>query len=335
MNARAKNKKIASASTKVESICRAIEKIPCRNGVFNAREAFGTFIQHALCSITVANKHIGEPLFLTHANFELLGFSRIDLTLPDTAYAEILVAVDAYMRAVKTNPPFTDLLTPIHAHFLGANGKGLGQFFTPWDLAKLCSALAIDHQQRHGEPSPVRMSDPCCGAGGLLLAYIQDRLYDRKQHPAEPGGDVYARFERAINTRVHANDIDPLCSAMTALQLCASQFVHMLDGTSLGSVEIEVGCTLTGKKVVAFRSMSRFKVPKGVATMGTKVGLMDMLAVDQLARTPEQRRQDYVNEQELVLSNPPFGALQNEAWEVLRERWASEVPSETVEKQVA
>lgn len=137
-------------------------------------------------------------------------------------------AVLAYLEAVRHAPPFADVLTALHADLLGHHGgNGLGQHFTPWDLSCLASSLAHDHRKRHPrEMGLARVYEPCTGAGGLVLAQLQD-------------------FEGDLaGVRVEANDLDPLCAALTALQLLANQMMHR---KALGECVVTVGDALVGR----------------------------------------------------------------------------------------
>ena len=105
---------------------------------------------------------------------------------------------------------FNDYLGEI---FMRSNlgDKRNGQFFTPYHTSEMMARIIIDEnvvreKQRNGEI--LTMNDPCCGAGGLLLAGLDVmRGY----------GLNYAR-----NCFIEANDIDARCAYMTYLQLsCA------------------------------------------------------------------------------------------------------------------
>lgn len=120
--------------------------------------------------------------------------------------------VSLYFTLVAISPPYTDVLGDLHGRVLARfGGDGLGQHFTPPDLADLTAALALDHRARHPiapRSGPVRLHDPACGAGALLLAQFR--------------GDC----PRPEHCAVVAQDIDPLCCAMTALQLTANAVFH-------------------------------------------------------------------------------------------------------------
>jgi hypothetical protein len=243
----------------LRTVVKAIEQIKRENGSFNPCEALSAFVQHATVSVIEANKKIGSPVFKTLASYRQLGFKTINPGVRMPNQDQIMAAVTAYMNAVREHEAFTDLLSPIFAQFLGKGGQGLGQFFTPWDIAKVTSAIAIDHQKRHGIPAINRVHEPCCGAGGLILAVIQDHIAGSADEP----------LRAALSLDVSANDIDPLCAAMTALQISASQFVH---GIALGQVEITVGNCLVGKCSVVYQSLP---------TDPERIGLLsDVLAME-------------------------------------------------------
>jgi hypothetical protein len=251
---------------------KEIEKMPNPNGGRGGREAFAFFIQCALGAVCEANYHNGSQMFLTNSDHRALGFVAIDPDLPEATYAEVGRAVHAYLEAVRASEPFTDLISPVFAHFVGRTGKGLGQFFTPSTLALSC-AMLLDVAA-----GPLRLSDPCCGAGGLLLAYLQIQVRAlTKTNDCRTLG---------LSMEVHAGDIDPLCAAMSALQLTASQLIH---GITLGRVTVEKGDSLTNEGSPVFRSISRYTHANSDAA-------------------PVQA----------ILTNPPFGDAAGRAWERAR-----------------
>jgi hypothetical protein len=294
------------SARKIAKCSQAIEKIPGPHGRTSPSKSFAIFLQHALAATVEANRQIGEPLFLTEAQFRKLGFTPIDPDADLPGKVEIERAIAAYLEAVRDNEPFTDILTPVHANFIGKGGDGLGQYFTPWDLAKLCAALSADHKKRHGQAQdPHRISDPCCGAGGLLLAAIQEDLAGNRS--------IMDKAQAAFAIHVHANDIDPMCAAMTALQLAANQFLHML---ALGEVRIEVGDTLTGKTECVFKTKNRFALARGVAAIGTRASLPELQILDHMAGNGGNKQARPLETR--ILTNPPFGKGAMAAWDRTR-----------------
>lgn len=116
----------------------------------------------------------------------------------------------AYGGAVEVFEPFECILGRLFNEFVGAGKDSDCQHFTPWSLA--CGVVAFcpqDDGQRLREEAA--MSDPTCGTGTLLLA----RLHQLAK------GD--ATLLPAV--KVFANDRDPLCSGITALQLMSNQLI--------------------------------------------------------------------------------------------------------------
>lgn len=117
-----------------------------------------------------------------------------------------------YRQAVKACPPWSDVLVGVHARRLATTGgEGLGQYFTPEDLALLTASLVSSHRKEH-RMTPTdglyRIHEPTCGAGGLILA------------------QMIGFGDEASSCVIDAWDIDPLCCAMTALQFVANAVEH-------------------------------------------------------------------------------------------------------------
>ncbi|SDG94733.1 N-6 DNA Methylase [Paraburkholderia phenazinium] len=132
-----------------------------------------------------------------------------------------------YATAVRYSVPFTDVLGDLYTKLLAKRGgDGLGQYFTPPDLADLAAAPGIDFAVRRGDEM-LTIHEPTCGAGGLLLALFRDR-------ENQPG-------LRPEDRLIQAQDLDPLCCAMTALQFCMNAFVHQ---RPIGELIVRCGNTL-------------------------------------------------------------------------------------------
>lgn len=125
-------------------------------------------------------------------------------------------ATDAYVSAMQHAAPFECLLGELFNVVVGAGHKSDCQHFTPWGMASAIPRFLPEGMQVTEEASaaPVTVMDPACGAGTLLLAQIQDHLLK--------GG---SRPDALRNLVVMANDRDPLCAAMTSLQLLMNQLV--------------------------------------------------------------------------------------------------------------
>lgn len=121
---------------------------------------------------------------------------------------ELGQSVKSYCELVRACDPFTDVFSMLHEELLltGRRGEGLGQFFTPPDLA---DALA--------ELMPVltagkTIEDYCCGAGSLPLAALKRCAMTAPE---------------ALSTvTLILNDIDELACKVAFLQVVANMLVH-------------------------------------------------------------------------------------------------------------
>ena len=223
-------------ATSIEKLTTALRAIPTQRKAWDANQALSWFTHATLQGICRATIRLGGRPVAARCYEPLDG-----LTADEYSRAQVdamLEAADVYLAAVKEQPPFTDVLTLVHAEALGRfGGNGLGQHFTPWDLADLKGELVADHYRRHplATASP-SLYEPTSGAGGLVLGQLRHWK-----------GDLGA-------LSVVVNDLDPLCSAMTALQLLANQFVH---NKPLRECAITVGNALVSDEKLAFASVRK------------------------------------------------------------------------------
>lgn len=151
--------------------------------VFGILAAFGRSPELMLTARYTAHLNLGDE-------------ARISQLFADEALQTDLMV---YLAAVKSLPPWTDMLSFLHADVSNRSDRdSKGQHFTPPHMADVIADLFGSHQS---------VMDPCCGAGALILGYLR----------ASP--DVTAMTIQAV-------DLDPLCCAMTALQIHASGFVQ-------------------------------------------------------------------------------------------------------------
>lgn len=82
----------------------------------------------------------------------------------------------------------------------------LGQFFTPYHLSKLLADLCVGDKVSALSNKPfITLSEPTCGAGGMIIAVAQSMLE--------------AGFNPSEHLWVEARDLDDLASRMCFLQL--------------------------------------------------------------------------------------------------------------------
>lgn len=67
--------------------------------------------------------------------------------------------------AMEHNP--SDVLGTVFME-IGASYSGLGQFFTPFHVSKLCAALAAPELTEHD--GDITITEPSCGGGGMIIA---------------------------------------------------------------------------------------------------------------------------------------------------------------------
>lgn len=91
----------------------------------------------------------------------------------------------------------------------GINDRGhFAQYFTPDNVAECMAKMTLHDIPRETleKPEGLRMMEPCCGSGVMLLHALAEI---RRQHGAWG----------LSRTRAFAVDLDPLCCKMTAVQL--------------------------------------------------------------------------------------------------------------------
>jgi hypothetical protein len=138
-----------------------------------------------------------------------------------------------YARLVERRP-FEDLLGTLY-QMLGSHGHRahLGQFFTPQPVADLMAALAdpvpiLDEGDPASQGRLLRMCEPACGSGALVLGFLRRLL-------AERGREGPRRWS------ITAIDLDPLCARICATQVLANAFVGQIE---LGEVVVYSGNAL-------------------------------------------------------------------------------------------
>lgn len=128
---------------------------------------------------------------------------------------ELGQSVKSYCELVRACDPFTDVFSMLHEELLltGRRGEGLGQFYTPSDIADVLAQLMP--LLSDGK----KIEDFCCGAGSLPLAALK--------RCAMTTPDALA------TVTVILNDIDELACKVAFLQVVANMLVHRIQ---LGTV---------------------------------------------------------------------------------------------------
>lgn len=132
--------------------------------------------------------------------------------------------IQRYRLAVYETEPLRDILGLVYME-LGAHGhrNRLGQYFTPWSIASMMAEMQLSGEWREDGEDLIRICDPACGSGVMLLAMV-DAI--RRRHGSRA-------VERLSLTGV---DIDWICARMAALQLAANNAIHGLRFGEIGIV---------------------------------------------------------------------------------------------------
>ena len=101
---------------------------------------------------------------------------------------------------------FDDYLGRLYM-FSGTSSKRAGQFFTPYNVSKLCAEMTI-REKDIANQQIITLNEPTCGSGGMVLAGVE-ALRNK--------GVNYA--DRLL---VVCSDVDKRCVYMTYLQLALS-----------------------------------------------------------------------------------------------------------------
>ena len=150
-------------------------------------------------------------------------------TVPPEVSVKIDEAVSEYGNLVTALPPFSDILGPVYMEMRGKGSKQiLGQFFTPWTVASMMSRMTAGERPAAQEGRLIRICDPACGSGVMMLAFLNTVLSD--------WGPEYMR-----RISVTGCDLDAYCARMMAVQVLANCTQH---GLTLGEVVVLRGNSL-------------------------------------------------------------------------------------------
>ena len=111
------------------------------------------------------------------------------------------------MTALLENPE-QDFLGTVY-HNLGLSKSQAGQFFTPYNVGQMMARINMPDSLVLDKSRILRVNDPCCGAGCLLLAGYN--VMREQLESTDPDWDKYVLFV--------AQDIDPLVCKMCYIQM--------------------------------------------------------------------------------------------------------------------
>lgn len=181
----------------VKELCRMINKIDSHS----AWEVFSDFV--AMAAISVSNAVDKDQAEGREKQYmELIGKYRKQ---EQVLFGEMLmILVDGLESEIQGSGP-KDLLGMVY-HGLELHNKWKGQFFTPSNVSEMMALMSLGEyepiMERNGY---ITMGEPCCGAGGMVLAFAKAM----KQRG----------YNYCAQVLVIAMDIDIKCVHMCYLQL--------------------------------------------------------------------------------------------------------------------
>ena len=145
---------------------------------------------------------------------------------PEPARQQTQDAVETYLACVQEQHPLEDILGPLYME-IGRGNSALGQFFTPEPIARMMATMTLGEDPEHrGEM--LRVCDPCCGSGVMMLAFGAAVL---EQYGPKSLGWV----------SLTGVDLDPICARMFALQALTNAAIH---GLTFGELFVAEGNSL-------------------------------------------------------------------------------------------
>ena len=131
-------------------------------------------------------------------------YERAELDLLVQAFSHLVMAYEVRVQAAD----FGDVLGSTFM-MLDMGNAGTGQFFTPYEVSRLMGNMIMGNGQdlidKTGAQGFVRVLEPACGAGGMLIA------------AAHAMHDAQLNYQQCMHAT--AIDIDQRCVHMTFIQL--------------------------------------------------------------------------------------------------------------------
>jgi type I restriction-modification system DNA methylase subunit len=171
-----------------QELARIVDKVTARG--HNHHQVLDDFLDLS-CSALLADDETHERVRRAYSREELDLISRgLGVVLIEASYG------------------YHDIIGPAYEE-LGSRHRraGLGQFFTPWDVALMMAEMVLGDPQPKPDGTPITILDPACGAGVMLLA-AADVI--ERQAPA-----MLAHGQVAL----YGQDLDPTCCKMARLNL--------------------------------------------------------------------------------------------------------------------
>lgn len=195
------------------------------NGIAKQHHRYEVFRDFVTVSAIALHNALHQVESLETEYLSIVGrYSREEADELTRLFARLVVLLESEPR---------DVLGQLYME-LDLGNANTGQFFTPPEMSELLARLSYSEKWQTPTPAFVTLSDPACGGGGMVLAFVKVML----SHGHNPARHVW----------VQAQDID-----RTAALMC---FVQMALWNVPGVVI--VGNTLTAEVREAFYTPAHY-----------------------------------------------------------------------------
>jgi len=158
-----------------------------------------------ICAIALARADIAQREVREQRYLQVVAqYERAELDLLVQAFSHLVMAYEVRVQAAD----FGDVLGSTFM-MLDMGNAGAGQFFTPYEVSRLMGNMMMGNGQdlidKTDAQGFVRVLEPACGAGGMLIA------------AAHAMHDAQLNYQQCMHAT--AIDIDQRCVHMTFIQL--------------------------------------------------------------------------------------------------------------------
>ncbi len=198
-----------------EKTAEIVKLLRANSGATGIRAVFTDFC--ALSAIALRNQ--ADPVGFQSREDEYEQLRARYTTEQMSRFAEVLGLV-----AIELTTEPRDVLGDVFMR-LEAGDRGMGQFFTPYPVSLLIASVSLADALQLLETRPfITLSEPSCGAGGMVIAATQ---------VLEQHGIDYRR-----RLHVTADDISPLAVHMTYVQLSILGVAALVNRRNTLSMEL-------------------------------------------------------------------------------------------------
>ena len=201
----------------LQNICKLIENA---SGRYSARDIFYDVVE--LMALTLAMTTDRRNDKSVHKAYQSLIEKHGEDKEDSTHYmGRIQYEIMNLFFKKREAKDIIDIFGPLHSAF-NMGDSGLGQFFTPWHISVFMGKCILSKEDFAGDKFKT-LSEPTCGAGGMILAAAQ----------------VVNEYRLDYREKLvaYGSDIDKLCCMMTYVQCSLYQIPAMIEHANALSME--------------------------------------------------------------------------------------------------